>query len=280
MSRMRRGWELTKKSWSLLREHRSLAQFPLYAGLSALVAIVVTVLPGIYLIDAKASTVGGIVLVALGLYLASFVGIFFGVGLAATADQIFHGREASIGDGLGVARGRIGAIAGWAAISALVGVIFVALENVSEIGAQIAGYVLDAAWSLITFMAIPVIAIEGTGPFATIKRSTSLFRTRWAGQVTGNVAIGGLVGLLGVVPGILLVILGIVLWSSNGNGTGIAVGAVVALVGIALFVVSVLVMKALQGIFGVALYRFAADGEATGGFSAAELESVAKTRRS
>jgi hypothetical protein len=69
------------------------------------------------------------------------------------------------------------------------------------------------------------------------------------------------------------------LWASNGNGTGIAAGAVLVAVDVMLFVLSAVLMKALQGIFGVALYRFAADGDTTGGFTAAEPESAAKTRQ-
>ncbi len=34
----------------------------------------------------------------------------------------------------------------------------------------------------------------------TLKRSATLFKERWQGQVTGNVAIGGIVWLLGVIP--------------------------------------------------------------------------------
>ncbi len=102
-------------------------------------------------------------LIAAGLYMASFVGIYFSVGLAATADQIFRGQPAGIRDGLSVSRERIGAIAGWAAVSMLVGVVFAVLESISEIGAQIVGAVLNAAWSLITFLAVPVIAIEASG---------------------------------------------------------------------------------------------------------------------
>ena len=58
------------------------------------------------------------------------------------------------------------------------------------------------AWSLVTFLAVPVIAIEGTGPFETIKRSASLFRERWGQQITGNIAIGAAVFLLGVLPAV------------------------------------------------------------------------------
>ena len=58
------------------------------------------------------------------------------------------------------------------------------------------------AWSLVTFLAVPVIAIEGTGPFETLKRSASIFRQRWGQQITGNIAIGGAVFLLGVLPAV------------------------------------------------------------------------------
>jgi hypothetical protein len=49
-------------------------------------------------------------------------------------------------------------------------------------------------------------------------------------------------------------------------------------VGVTLFVISLLLMRTLSGIFGVALYRFAADGEAPGGFTPDELESAVRTR--
>ena len=62
------------------------------------------------------------------------------------------------------------------------------------------------AWSLVTFLAVPVIAIEGTGPFETLKRSASIFRERWGQQITGNIAIGGAVFLLGVLPAAILIV--------------------------------------------------------------------------
>jgi hypothetical protein len=119
-----------------------------------------------------------------------------------------------------------------------------------------------------------------TVPAGTDGSRTAQVRSgvRWAGQVTGNVAIGGIVGLLGVLPAIAIAVAGIALWSSHGNGEGIAAGAVLIAIGVALFLVSLLVIRALSGIFGVALYRFAADGEATGGFTAGDLESAVRTR--
>jgi Family of unknown function (DUF6159) len=277
MGKIRAGWELTKKSWALLRTHRVLFTFPVYGVVASLVIVAVTVLPGIYLLDANVTVPGGIAVIAIGIYVAAFVGYYFSVGLAAAADKTFRGESATVADGLAVSRQRLGAIAGWALISALLGVAFAALEQIRGVGLIIGG-LLNAAWSLITFLAVPVIALEGTGPIETVKRSAELFRSRWVGQVTGNVAIGGIVALVGLLPGIAITAIGILVWSSDSGGDGVAFGAVLVAAGVVIVAVSMLLMQAMRGVFGVALYRFAADGRAAGGFTEAELESAVRSR--
>jgi hypothetical protein len=277
MGRIRQGWELTKKSWGVLRSNRQLFRFPIYGAVLALVVVAATVAPGIYLIDDGQRVVGG-ALTAVGIYLSSFVATYFGVGLAATADAIFHGRDATFSDGMAIARSHTGAIAGWAALSAIVGVLFALLRQGGSLAEVIIGSLGAAAWSLITFLAVPVIAIEGLGPVATLKRSAGLFKERWAGQVTGNIAIGGIVFLAGVIPALLLIGVGVLLWLSDDGSAGLAAGAVIAFLGIALLVVSMLIVQALRGVFGVALYRFASSGEVASGFSQAELESAVRTK--
>jgi hypothetical protein len=277
VSRIRQGWELTKKSWALLKSNKQLFRFPIYGALASLAVVIVLVGPGLYLIDDGERVVGGLI-TALGLYGSSFIAIYFGVALAATADAVFHGREATIGDGFAVAGERIGAIAGWAALAALVGVIVALLQRGGSIGEVIAGTLVGAAWSLITFMAVPVITFEATGPWATLKRSATLFKERWAGQVTGNVAIGGIVFLAGVLPAILLIGIGVLAWTSNDGGASPAGGAVIVAVGVALLAVSMLILQALRGVFGVALYRFATEGEVASGYTQEELESAVRVR--
>jgi Family of unknown function (DUF6159) len=277
MGRFRQGWELTKKSWALLRSNRELFRFPIYAALAAIVIVAITVGPGFYLIEDGQRVIGGL-LVAIGLYLSSFIAIYTGVGLAATADAIFHGREATVADGFAVARERLGAIAGWAALAALVGVVISLIQQSGSIGEAILGSLVGAAWSLITFLAVPVITFEGTGPWATLKRSASLFKERWRGQVSGNVAIGGIVVLLGVLPAVLLIAGGVYVWISDDGAGTMAAGAVVALVGLLLLVVSMLILQAMRGVFGVALYRYASEGEVTTGFTQEDFESAVRTR--
>lgn len=272
MSRIRRGWALTKKSWAVLRDHRELIRFPLYGAAATIVCAIIVVGPGLFLIDDGRVAIGG-PLAVIGFYLLALIGFYFSVGLAAAADMIFHGREATVGDGLAVARERFSQIAGWAAISTIVGLVLSALENQGAAG-QIVSRLLAVGWSLITFLAAPVIALEGTGPIETLKRSSNLFRSRWGQQVTGNIAIGGAVFLFGILPSILLVVAGVLIWTSTSF-----VGALLVVVGVIGFAVSALISSALGGIFGVALYRYALDDEALGGFTPEELDSAVKRRR-
>ena len=259
MSRIKRGWALSKKSWGLLNEHRQLLRFPLYGGIASTLLAIVTLGPGLYLFD-QGSLGGAIPLVVLGIYVLSVIGLYFSVGLAACADMIFRGQQATMSDGLAVSRQRFSQICGWAAVSTAISVLMGALENQGGLGGQIAARLVGTAWSLVTFLAVPVIAIEGTGPFQTLKRSASMFKKRWGQQIAGDVVIGGVVFLLGVLPAILLIVAGVMIWASASFA-----GALLVAIGAIVFLIAMLISNALRGIFGVALYRYALDGETVGG---------------
>ena len=273
MGRIKRGWGLTKKSWALLREHPSLIRFPLYGGVATTLLAIVFLGPGLYLFDDD-QLAGAIPLIVIGVYVLSLVGFFFSVGLAACADKIFRGEEATVSDGLAVARSRLSQISGWAAVSAAISLVMGVLENQGGTLGTVAARLVGMAWSLVTFLAVPVIAIEGTGPFETIKRSGALFRERWGQQITGNIAIGAAVFLFGVLPAIVLIGGGIVLWSSASF-----LGALLVVIGALVLAIAMLISRALSGIFGVALYRYALDGETVGGFTRDELESAVKVKK-
>ncbi len=272
MKRFRRGWDLTKKSWALLRQHRELVRFPLYGGVATVLLGLITLGPGVLFLD-KHSYGAGVPLIVLGIYVLSVVGIYFSVGLAAAADRIFRGEPATVGDGLAVANSRLPQICGWAALSTAVGLVIGVLEQQGGVAGNIAGRLVGMAWSLVTFLSVPVIAIEGTGPLETLKRSASLFRQRWGQQISGNIAIGGAAFLLGFLPGAVLIGIGVAIWSSAG-----AAAVALIVIGSLLVCVALLISKALGGIFGVALYRYALEGQIVGGFTEADLESAVKVK--
>jgi hypothetical protein len=273
MRRIRRGWALTKKSWALLSAHRDLVRFPLYGGIATIILGLITLGPAAYFLGGH--TYGaGVPLVVIGIYALTVIGVYFSVGLAACADKIFRGEDAGLSDGLAVANARLSQILGWAALSTAIGLVIGLLESRGGIFGEIAGRLVGAAWSLVTFISVPVIAIEGTGPLDTLKRSASLFRQRWGQQITGNIAIGGAVFLLGVLPALALIVVGFLIWPSTGVG-----GGALVVIGALVLCVALLISKALSGIFGVALYRYAIDGQVLGGFTQEDLESAVRQKR-
>jgi Family of unknown function (DUF6159) len=273
MSRIKRGWALTKKSWSLLSSHRELIRFPLYGGVATILLGILFLGPGVYLLD-KHTYGGAIPLLIIGIYVLSVIGVYFSVGLAAAANLIFSGQEATVSDGLAVARSRFPQICGWAALSTAIAVVIGLLENQGGVLGNVAARLVGLAWGLVTFMSVPVIALEGTGPFATLKRSGSIFKQKWGEQITGNIAIGGAVTLFATLPAVALIVIGVVIWPSTSF-----LGALLVLIGAIVLCVALLISKALSGIFGVALYRYATDGQAVGGFTTEELESAVKRKK-
>jgi hypothetical protein len=274
--RMRRGWALTKKSWGVIRSHPGLARLPFVGGALALVAFVVLGVPAAALLaaDNTAATVGGVALFVVAAYLASFAIIYYNVALAAAADEALRGRDPDITAAKAVARSRIRVIAAWALVSAAVSVVLGTVRERAGTAGGIIGSIGGAIWSLVTFLVVPVLAFEGIGPIAAMKRSASLFRQRWGQQVTGNVVIGGAAGLIVFVGG-LVAVLGVVLMASGGGGA-IAAGAVVCLIGLVIAIAGGVFGGATRGVFGVALYRYVADNTALGPFGPPDLDSAAR----
>jgi hypothetical protein len=274
---MRKGWELTKKSWMLLRGNPKLFRYPIVGAVVTVIVLLVFGVPALLLLDDN-DTIPGALLAAVGIYASTFAGIYFSVALAAAAGRAFDGQPASFSDGMALARSRSGAIGGWAALSVLVGVLISALQRLGGIGAAIASAIVGTAWSLVAFMAVPVLAFEGHGPWDTLKRSATLFRERWVGQVTGNVAVGAIVGFLVILPAILLVAIGVILWAGDEGEAGLAGGAILVAVGAVMFAVGALISQAMRSVFGVALYRYASTGTASAAFSEEDLRSAVRTR--
>jgi Family of unknown function (DUF6159) len=273
MKRIKRGWGLTKKSWGLLNSHRELIRFPLYGGIATILLGILFLGPGAYLID-QHSYGGGVPLLIIGVYVLTVIGVYFSVGLAAAANLIFSGQEATVSDGLAVARSRFSQICGWAAVSTAISVLMAVLENQGGVLGNIAARLVGLAWALVTFMSVPVIALEGTGPLETLKRSATIFKQKWGEQVTGNIAIGGAITLFGTLPAVALIAIGFVIWPSASFA-----GALLVVVGAIVLCIALLISKALSGVFGVALYRYAVDGQAVGGFTQEELESAVKLKK-
>jgi len=272
MKRIKAGWQLTKKSWRVLSDSPGLVRFPLIGGLIAVLITIVLIGPGLYLLE-DGSSAPGVILIAVGTYLAAFATYYFAVGLAHNADRQMHGEEPTFGEGMALASSRMGAIAGWAFVATVVMTIIRAIQERFGIAGAIVGGLAGAAWGVLTFLAVPVIALEGTGPIQTLKRCAGLVKSRWGEQIAGTIAIGGIVFLVGFLPAILFIVAGVALWTTTGVGGGILIA-----VGILILIVAALIQQSLATIFGVALYRYVAGEEAVGGFTPEELQSAVRLK--
>jgi len=88
----------------------------------------------------------------------------------------------------------------WAILSATVSVVLRAVQERSGILGRIAVGLVGMARTLVTFLVLPIIVVEGTGVKDALSRSASAFKRTWGENVVGNAGIG-LVGFLMILAG-------------------------------------------------------------------------------
>jgi hypothetical protein len=262
-------------SWHVLRGDRTLAVFPVLTAISALV--VIGAFGGLIAATGIDDSANGSSLKALGwvlivvMYLAAGIVVtFFQAALVCGANERLDGRDSTVGGAISAAGRQFPAIAAWAILQTTVSMILQAIEErLGFLGAILAG-LFGAAWRIVTFLAIPIVVLEGKGPFASLKRSGGLLRQTWGENVAGQFGFG-LLGFVASIPG--LVLIGIAVLSGSW-AVGIPVGAV----GVLLLVAAAVVISAMTGIYKTALYRYAVDGRAPAGFAENDLADAFTSR--
>ena len=262
------SWALIKASAGVLRADKELIVFPIVSAIGVLVVTISFAFPmllaGFFdsLLEGQSQAFGFVL--GFVFYVVQYTVIIFANSALVGAAMIrLRGGDPTVGDGFRIAMQHIGSILVYALISATVGMV---LRWVSERGKtveRIVSSIVGMAWNLATYLVIPVLVVEGVDPVTAIKRSASLLKQTWGEQIAGNFGIGAVFGLLtfGV---IILGIPAIVLAVSTGSVTLIAL-TILAFVLVLVFMG--LVSSTLNGIYVAAVYRYAAEGEASGFFS-------------
>jgi Family of unknown function (DUF6159) len=268
MERISRGWRLAKQSLAVVRSDPALAGLVIVGGvLTALVALPAVAVALVVSEGDEPSGAAWVVL-AVGGYVVYAITIFFGVALVRAAARVIDGEDATVGESIGFALERLRPILGWALVGSLVSLAFSLLRRSGLLGSILAG-LGGAAWSLVTFLAVPVIAFEGLGPLETLKRSAALFRERWGEQITGSIGIGLIFFLLSL-PAIALVVVGLALAATDAG----LLGWLVVLAGVVAIGVVTVLGRAASATFGAVLYYYAVTGGAPPQFTEGDLRSV------
>jgi hypothetical protein len=132
-------------------------------------------------------------------------------------------------------------------------------------------------WQLITFFVLPVMMIEKASPIQAIKTSSGLFKKQWGTQLAGGVRIGAMVALVVILPGALILGSGVALVLADSTAIAIA-GIATAVIGFLVVMLGALIINAMRGIYSVALYHYATDGEALAGFTGEELQASVRLK--
>ena len=264
--RLSRSWQFAKISYGILWDFKYLVIFPILSGIAAILVLASFILPAwgtgtmdqfMALLDEeqRVDQVNPVVyvLVFLFYFCSYFVIAFFNTALSACALKVCAGEMPSIGYGLSIAVKRLPQIVSWALVSATVGLILKMIENANEkVGAIIAA-IIGTGWTVLTYFVVPVLAVEGVGPFKAVKQSFATLRKTWGETVLGNFSMGVLAFLV-TLPVYLALGALIVLMLSMGQM--VLVGVLVAVM-VLFAILSAAVMSAADTVFCALLYNYA-----------------------
>jgi hypothetical protein len=199
VGRIAAGWGLAKLSLRVVASDGSLSVLVVLGGIASGAVALAFLAPAAvaYSIDERwlAAIIGG-----LGVYLSTVAATYFAVALAAAAAEVLDGRDATVRGGMAVASRCVGAILGWALVLTTVNLVLQALRDRAGLLGNLLLGAAAVGWGLATLLVVPILALEGLGPFAALTRSTALFREKWGEQLAGAASIGVLFTVLGVVP--------------------------------------------------------------------------------
>jgi hypothetical protein len=258
--RLSNGWALAQQSFRVLSLDKELLLFPAMSGIACLLVMASFAAPlwltgeAQVVLDDRQPPDGPLAYVLLfAFYFVNyFVIVFFNSALVECAVIRFRGGNPTVGDGLRAAWARLPQIAGWALVSATVGVILRTIEGKSERVGQFVAGLLGMAWGAVTYFVVPVLVVEKVGPIDAVKRSFAILRKTWGETLTANFSIG-----LFVFLAYLLAFVPLVAGVAIGGAAGLIVGAAITVV---LWVLISLAATALNAILLAAVYLYAAEG--------------------
>ena len=263
IERLKNSWELAKASGRVLQADKELLLFPVFSGIALILVSVSFFIP--LAVAGIATDEGGII--GIGGYLVLFVFyfvqytviIFFNSGLVGAALIRLDGGDPTVKDGIQIAMKNLRSILGYALIAATVGVLLRIIKEKAGILGKILSALGGLAWSLATYLVVPVLVTSGVGPIDAIKDSTRILKRTWGEQIAGTIGIGFFFGIATVVYSIIVVPIFIML--AIAKTPLVFLLTVLGLIVLG-YILLALISSALKGIYSAALYRFATTGDA------------------
>ena len=265
-----RSWALVKASAAVLRSDKELMLFPLISAVATL-AVLATFLSTVigWRVFEHGFGASGLVWLYLFYFCQYTVIVFCNSALVSAAMIRLNGGDPTLADGFNAAKARLPAIIGYAAIAATVGMVLKRMKDDDHILVRLLGGGLGTAWTLATFLVVPVLVTQAVGPFEALQRSARLLKRTWGENAIGNVGIGVAFGMISLA---VILVGGLLAYALAQVST--VLGALVAVVGVVVLLLLGVYQAALGGIYSAALYRYATEHQMPPGFEGLQLETA------
>lgn len=246
MQKISNSWEFAKLSYGIIWDHKKLVIFPILSGAAAILVTASFVLPlwGTGTLEQWASAtsssssgsgsaanggedvpIAAWITLFLFYFCNYFVIVFFNAALTASVIEVMKGQPPRLGYGLSIAAARLPQIVGWAALSAVVGVVLKALESNEKVGRYVSA-ILGTAWTAMTYFVVPTLVVDRSGPIDAIKKSLRTLKSTWGEALIGNFSMGFL-SFLVMLP--ILLLGGLLIFFAVGTGSDVALAAAIAI---------------------------------------------------
>ncbi|MFH1024174.1 MAG: DUF6159 family protein [Planctomycetota bacterium] len=278
MGRIARSWTLMKATMGFLKRNPKLAIFPVLSGVLSIFLVVAIgggALAGLAAAGMFREGVGrgvaaaAVPVLAVVYVMCAFVVIVFNAALIGCVLLDLEGKPCAWRDGMRLAWARRWVILRWSLLYAGVGIFLNILENQANRlpfgGRLLARGVLwftGAAWTLVTFLLVPVLVYEEVNLREGIRRSVALFKRTWGEQVVGRIGLS-LIALIVAILAVTILALAICIQVKFNPASA---AGLISLWGTAGVLVLMIVLGAgilgtvLNGIYTAVLYSYAVTG--------------------
>lgn len=259
------GWLPGGAAMGFVLGDRALKRFVLIAAGVVLVSSAAVAVAAVAL-RREAGPVGYLLVGMAAYYCLSLMVIAAGVGLAHLVADRLDSRPVTPAGGWRVIERRRRSIAGWAVVDLALGLPsrVIGSWTVDWLGVLLIGF----GWGLVSFFAIPAIALVGGSPWATARRSLRLVRSHWGEAVSSTVYLWVRALVLFGAPAAVAVAAGVLLIR---GGTVVLGGALFA-AGVSGLALAYLLAQSARAVLTVVLYRYADSGTVYPAFPAELLE--------
>ncbi len=285
IGRIRRGWQITKSSWHILRLDKELTALPFMSFVVALVALLpigLILWQTTEIIDTSTreivvdqayyqTSLEPWQMFALGFiayFITTLVANIFGGAIIYGATQRFRGNDPTLRTSIDGAMRKLQPLILFSLMMTTVGLFFQFLEERLPFAGALAARLFDAAWTIANIFAIPVIVLseKNVQPLDATKQSVQVIKKVWGEGIVANIGIT-IIAFISYL--IYIMVAGAASIAAYSLGGGESISAPLVIVGslaIAGFIGLILIFTTLTSIAKAALYHYAMTGTAPGPF--------------